>query len=143
MTHPAPRARPRRYHGLMNAFRVIPALAFLAAAVPAQFEQPEQKIQEIAEEVAEQMQEIDKLLLQAPKTGGAGAAEQMAEAVKKMDELLDQTTESQGQVVKKIDELIATGTDVNFMKWGAWTALSYAAKNGRLRFFPPCCASRP
>ena len=52
------------------AMRVHLALITLliSSALPAQFDNPEQKIQEIVDEVAKQMQEIDELLLKAPES---------------------------------------------------------------------------
>ena len=70
--------------------------AFLWAALilpttgAAQFDNPEQKIQELTEQIATDLQEIDKLLLQTGAKGGADAAESMARSVEKIDELLDQ-----------------------------------------------------
>lgn len=85
------------------------ALPCIAVPARAQFENPEEKIREIAEEVAEQLAEIDRLLLQRPNSGSSGsgsAAEGMRQASEKMKKLLDQTTDSQQNVVKKMDELI-------------------------------------
>ena len=90
--------------------RWIPFLLTVCGALcpraSAQFENPAEKIKEIAEEVAKELQEIDRLLLQ---TGtGSNAAEGMKSAAKRMGELLDQSKASQGKVVNKIDELIKT-----------------------------------
>ena len=89
----------------MRAHLILVAL-LLSSAVPAQFDNPEKKIQEIVDQVAEQMQEIDELLLKARPDSLKGAAEGAAQAAEKIEELLDQTTKSQGEVVTKIDELI-------------------------------------
>lgn len=77
-----------------------------SAALPAQFDNPEKKIQEIVDEVARQMQEIDELLLQTRPESLKGAGEGAKRAAEKIEELLDQTSASQGEVVTKIDELI-------------------------------------
>jgi len=88
----------------MRAHLVL--ITLLASSLPGQFDNPEQKIQEIVDEVAKQMQEIDELLLKTRPESLRGAAEGAKKAAEKIEELLDQTTRSQGQVVTKIDELI-------------------------------------
>ena len=86
-------------------------LTMLALPVPlaAQFEQnPEERIREIADEIADELQEIDKLLLQTGSAKQAGhAAESIASVSKRMNDLLEQTTKSQTNAVKRMDELIS------------------------------------
>jgi methyl-accepting chemotaxis protein len=66
------------------------------------------KIKQIVKEVAEQMQEIDRMLLRStsPDKGAAEAAKGLARSVEKIDELLEQTTKTQTEVVRGIDDLI-------------------------------------
>lgn len=79
----------------------------LAAPLAAQFDDPQVKIAEIATEIAEELQEIDRLLLQTgKKVSGRESVEGMKRNVKRIDELLKQTTKSQRVAVKRIDELI-------------------------------------
>ena len=86
---------------------ILVAALSLPAQVTAQFDNPEQKIQEIAEQIAEELQEIDRLLLQTGSgKAGAEAAEAMGRNAERIDELLKQTTKSQAIAVKRIDELI-------------------------------------
>ncbi|MEM7204280.1 MAG: hypothetical protein AAF628_28735 [Planctomycetota bacterium] len=82
------------------------ALSALVAAPRAQFERPEERIREIAEEVATEMKEIDRLLLEAGRGGSRSAAEGMTRVTERLDELLDQSKTSQQTVVERIDELI-------------------------------------
>ncbi len=63
-------------------------VGLLCAPLSAQMGGPEEKIREIAEEVAQEMKEIDRLLLQSGKSGLTGAAEGMAESSKKIDKRL-------------------------------------------------------
>jgi methyl-accepting chemotaxis protein len=71
-----------------------------------------EKIKQIVKEVAEQMQEIDRLLLRstAPDKGAAEsakeAAKNLARSVENIDKLLEQTTKNQTEVVRGIDDLI-------------------------------------
>ena len=84
---------------------LIAALA-LPGAVRGQFENPQDKILEITKAVAEEMQEIDKLLLQSTPRDTGQAATAMKRNVERIDALLKQTAKSQNNVVKNIDELI-------------------------------------
>ena len=89
---------------------ILVAALTLTAPLTAQFdtqENPEKKIAELADQIANELQEIDRLLLQTGDEGGAAnAAEAMARNVKRIDELLKQTTKSQQTAVQRIDELI-------------------------------------
>ncbi|MCB9869335.1 MAG: hypothetical protein H6837_05715 [Planctomycetes bacterium] len=78
----------------------------LAAPVCAQIEteDPKAKIQEILDNVANEMKEIDKLLQESGRS--KEAAKSMKSSVQKLDKLLDQVGKSQGKVVKGIDELL-------------------------------------
>lgn len=95
MTASPSRWRPRALRLAATALLVTPAAA--------QFDRPEERVRQIADEIAEEMREIDRLLLQRP---AADAAEGMARAAERMNELLRQTGASQGSVATKIDELI-------------------------------------
>ena len=89
--------------------RIPLLMAVLALPVPisAQFENPEDRVRELAQEIADELVQIDQLLLQTGQAGnGAVAADAMRENVKRIDELLKQTSESQGIAVQRIDELI-------------------------------------
>ncbi len=79
-----------------------------SAAATAQFEDPATKVRELAEDVARQMEEIDRLLLQRGSEDPAAASAALRNSAEKIGELLDQTTESQQGVVDRIDELITT-----------------------------------
>ena len=86
---------------------ILVAALTVPAPLAAQFDDPENKIQELADEIALELQEIDRLLLQTGIKGGAeNAAEAMARNVKRIDELLKQTTKSQQTAVQRIDDLI-------------------------------------
>lgn len=91
------------------SFRIFVLGTALALPAPlaAQLENPQEKIRELADEIAKEMQEIDRLLLQArpDKLGAAAAA--AGEASKRIDDLLDQTSKSQGATIVRIDQLIA------------------------------------
>lgn len=91
----------------MKRIPVLIAALALCIPVTGQFENPEERVQELAEEIATELKQIDELLLQ---TGAAGNSKVAAEAMKKtaerMGELLDQTSKSQGIAVQRIDELI-------------------------------------
>lgn len=79
----------------------------VAAPAASQFEDPQRKIKEIANEIAGELQEIDRLLLQTGQEGGAkAAAEGMARAAQRIDDLLEQTAQSQEAAAKRMDELI-------------------------------------
>lgn len=85
---------------------IVAGLLAVTAPLPAQFVDPRKKIREIVEEVAQEMREIDRMLLQ---TGGAGAqkaAERMARNAERIEKLLEQTRNSQGKVVDRIDKLL-------------------------------------
>jgi hypothetical protein len=90
----------------------IQHLAFLLAAAglpmagAAQFDDPQQKIRDLTERIAKDLQEIDELLLQTGAKGIAQAADSMARSAAKLDELLEQAETSQGSAVQGIDELI-------------------------------------
>ena len=92
----------------MNARR---SLGFLLAAlapiavVRAQFERPDEHVQQLADEIAKELQQIDQLLLQS--SGGLDkTSEAMGDAARRMGELLDQTAQSQDSASKRMDELI-------------------------------------
>jgi len=87
--------------------RALMVTLALTAPITAQFEDPREKISDIATKIAEEMKEIDRLLLQtSKKTDGAEAAAAMKRNVERIDELLKQTSESQRSAVQRIDELI-------------------------------------
>jgi methyl-accepting chemotaxis protein len=89
--------------------RIPILIATLALPVPlaAQFDNPQEKIRDLAEEIAGEMQEIDRLLLQTGAAGSAAkAAKAMEQNVRRMDKLLEQTTETQATTVQRIDDLI-------------------------------------
>lgn len=94
----------------ISTLAMVLAGSLLSAGVTAQFgpdEGPE-KIKRIVKEVADQMQAIDRLLLQTSAEKGAAreAGKAMARNVEQIDKLLDQTTQSQTSVVRGIDDLI-------------------------------------
>lgn len=108
---PAPRFR---------AAAVLAALfALCPTAVRAQLEgDPQERIKEIARKVAEEMKEIDRMLLEAASRSRQGAtsgeaagttgeaAGGMERSVERMRQLLQQSSTSQGQTVQNISELI-------------------------------------
>lgn len=86
-------------------------LCLLAALAPpavarAQFERPDQEVQQIAEEIAKELQEIDQMLLQSSGGIGEKTSEAMGNVARRMEELLDQTAQSQDSAAKRMDELI-------------------------------------
>ncbi len=88
--------------------RVPLILLFLACIAPAPRTQGGQDldaIKQILAKVAEEMDEIDRLLRESSSTRAAAAG--MAENVSRIEELLDQTQESQTTVVTEIDKLLA------------------------------------
>lgn len=84
-----------------TAALLIAGTLLLAARAPAQFGDPRQRIREIADGVAKQMQEIDELLLRN-HPGNAGGGGQATD----VEDMLKQTSSGQHQVVDQIDELI-------------------------------------
>ncbi len=78
-------------------------LVLTAVPLAAQIDDPRERLKDISRRIAEEMQEIDKLLLQRD---AAGAGERIERAAKQMQELLDQAQQSQDRVVQGIDELI-------------------------------------
>ena len=91
----------------MRRIPVLFALLALPAPGMAQFDNPEEKIQEITQQIADELVEIDRLLLETGANSKIReAGEAMERSVQRMDELLKQTMESQGSAVQRIDELI-------------------------------------
>lgn len=82
------------------------AALMLPAPLTAQFDDPKAKIAEMADKVAAELREIDRLLLQT------GDKENVSEAMAGTSELLKQTTESQQTAVQGIDELIKAIEDL-------------------------------
>lgn len=64
---------------------------------------PREQVLELFRKIEKDLQEIDKLLLEA---GGSKAAEKSAEAAKAMEELLQKTMEGQKRVARSIDEIL-------------------------------------
>lgn len=91
----------------MRRIPFLLALMALPAPAWAQFDNPEDKIQEISQQIADDLAEIDRLLLE---TGAASkvreAGETMQRTVERMDELLEQTIDSQTAATERIDQLI-------------------------------------
>jgi hypothetical protein len=72
---------------------------------------PQTRVRDIARKVAEEMKEIDRLLLETTAKGrsassAGAAADGMRRSVEQMRELLKQTSGSQSQTVEKLGELI-------------------------------------
>ncbi len=86
----------------------ITAFALLAAlAVPASAqieEDPREKVQEILDQVAKDMKQIDSWLRESSRSKNAGKA--MKENVERLDKLLESVGKSQKQVVTGIEELL-------------------------------------
>jgi hypothetical protein len=82
------------------------AFGLLLGQATAQVDDPRQKVLEISKRIAEEMAEIDRLLLQGSGEALRAAREAAQRNQKLLDELLKQTQQSQGNVVKSIDELI-------------------------------------
>lgn len=86
------------------------AIALAPAGLAAQFGEDDSaaKIKRIVDEVAKEMAEIDRLLLQSSSPGKseAEAAQALARNIERIDKLLEQTSASQTSVVRGIDELI-------------------------------------
>ncbi len=78
-------------------------LAAGGAPLAAQQVGPEDAIKKILDEVGNEMQEIDRLLLQSAHKP---AAEGMQQNADKLRELMNQTQDSQGRVVRGLDRLI-------------------------------------
>ncbi len=92
----------------MNIRVLITSAALaLSPALAAQLDNPQEKIRELAHEIATEMQEIDKLLLQTRPQNLGAAAENMRKTSERIDKLLEQTSKSQKTTIKRIDELIA------------------------------------
>lgn len=79
------------------------ALAWLAPAAAAQIG-PEDAVRKIVDDVAKEMAEIDRLLLESSR--GGEAAERMERSVERMRELVGESQAAQEKVVRKIDALI-------------------------------------
>ena len=84
--------------------RVPLILLFLACIAPAPRTQDLDAIKQILAKVAEEMDEIDRLLRESSNTRAAAAS--MGETVSRIEQLLDQTQESQTTVVTEIDKLL-------------------------------------
>lgn len=82
---------------IRSTLRAFTVLAFFAFAVPAQ-QDPSREIQELARRIEEQMQEIDRLLLESSKPAG--------DRQKSPKELLDKSQAESHSVQQAIDELI-------------------------------------
>jgi hypothetical protein len=95
--------------------RTIGILFLIAAALPAQIDDPRERIKDITRRVAEEMAEIDKLLL---RRDPARAAERIEEATKQMQQLLEQTRGSQDRVIQGIDELMQQIRDMQQQQSG-------------------------
>jgi DnaJ-domain-containing protein 1 len=67
-------------------------------------EDPREKVQEILDQVAKDMKQIDSWLQESSRSKDAGAA--MKKNIARLDKLLESVGESQKQVVKGIDELL-------------------------------------
>lgn len=81
-------------------------LTALAVPLPAQIEEdPKARMQEILDDVADQMGQIDKWLQESSRDKGA-AQEGMKKNVQNLEKLLDSVGKSQKQVVKGIDDLL-------------------------------------
>lgn len=82
------------------------AIVFLTAlAVPLQAQDdPREKMKEILEQVAGEMNEIDKLLQKTSRS--KDAAKSMKKNLASLDKLLDSVGKSQQRVVNGIDELL-------------------------------------
>jgi len=91
----------------MKRISLLVAALALPMPVAAQFDNPEGRIQELSEQISSELQEIDTLLLQTSSAGKASAAaDAMKQTAKRMNDLLEQTSKSQGAAVQRIDELI-------------------------------------
>ena len=88
-----------------TAFALLTVMALTHGVLPAQIEQdPRKRIQEILDEVAEEMAQIDKWLQDTSRSKAAAKA--MKENIRRLNELLDNVGESQKKVVKGIDDLL-------------------------------------
>lgn len=87
----------------MNVTHHLLICALLGAAPLAAQIGPEETIRKILDEVGQEMREIDRLLLQSSRQP---ATEGMERNVERLRELMDQTGESQGRVVRGLDQLI-------------------------------------
>jgi hypothetical protein len=76
------------------------ALLMLTPSATAQVD-PSDAVRKIAETIEKEMSEIDRLLRESSRAGGANA-----EASSRIRELIDGTRQSQGKVVQGIDDLI-------------------------------------
>ena len=104
--HPAlPTCDNRTRARKMKTRSAILLWAALAAPLSAQIEgDPRAKIQEILDEVAGEMEQIDQWLLEGSRT--KDAARGIAANGKRIDELLEIVGKSQERVVQGIDELL-------------------------------------
>ncbi len=82
-------------------------LAACAVPIPAQIEaDPRAKVQEILDEVAGEMKQVDSLLRES--TRPAGAARGVRQNVSRLKQLLDSASKAQKQVVRGIEDLLKT-----------------------------------
>lgn len=88
---------------------VAPLALFAALSAPAraQDEDPRAKIKELAQKVADELQNVDRLLLQRERGSQQGAREAMERARAGIQKLLDESKQGQQEAAKGIDELIA------------------------------------
>lgn len=78
----------------------MPALAAVQDGLPGD---PREQILELFRKIEKDLQEIDKLLLEA---GSVKSAQKNAEAGKEMEKILEQTVEGQKRVVDAIEEIL-------------------------------------
>ena len=89
----------------MKTAAALALLTALTVPLHAQIESdPRQKMQEILDELAQEMKQIDKWLQESSRT--KDAAKGMRRNMDRMHELLDSVGKSQKQVVKNIDDLL-------------------------------------
>jgi hypothetical protein len=89
----------------MRRLALLATLAAIAIPLPAQIEEdPRQKMQEILNKVAEEMQLIDKWLQESSRS--KDAAKGMSRNIAQLEKLLDSVGKSQQEVVKGIDDLL-------------------------------------
>jgi hypothetical protein len=84
----------------------VAAFGLVLGQTTAQVDDPRQKVLEISKRIAEEMAEIDRLLLQGSGEALRAAREAVQRNQKLFDDVLKQTQQSQGNVVKSIDDLI-------------------------------------